>query len=114
MSVSLKQQIRDLQNVICALNILNPSILMIYESLHVIEEITVSFLLTQTINSERCQRSLSILAESTRWNVHLVFEVVHLKRELFIELWLRLLIRADEMLTKLFIEAAVQNIYQAS
>ena len=48
MSVSLKQQVRDFQNVICALDILNPGILMIYESLHVIVEIPVSVLLTQT------------------------------------------------------------------
>jgi predicted DNA-binding transcriptional regulator len=100
--------------VICALNVLNPAVLMIDESLHVFIEIAMSILLTQTFHLERLQWSFSILTKSPRRNVHLVFEVMHLKRELFIELWLRLLIRPDEMLTELFIKAPVQYVYQAS
>jgi len=46
-SVGLKQQIRDFQYVISAFDVLNPSILMIYESLHVFVEVAMSILLTQ-------------------------------------------------------------------
>lgn len=49
MSVSLKQKVRYLEYVICALNVLNSVVLMKDEPLNIIIEIAMPFLFTQAV-----------------------------------------------------------------